>query len=105
MVDYAYENTRNDAVAVGTSSVIVSKSRTQEANQDRKTILLRNISTNVLDIITINFGSQQATSGTGIVLKVGESTFDTTDTGYRSYQGTITAVCDTANGNLAVFER
>lgn len=96
------ELARNDSVAVGVGNTIISKARNQ--GQPRKVILCRNISPNATDIITISFGNT-ATANTGIVLRQYESFTETTDAGYTAFQGQINAICATATGLLAVFER
>jgi len=103
MADYATERTRNEALAVGTSNVVVSRSKTDHPEQNRKVIILRNISTAAASVITINLG-QSATANTGIVLKQYESFQDVSTEGYRSFQGQINAICADANGNLAILE-
>jgi len=95
------ESTRNDKVTVGTSNTIVSASR--NGANPRKAIILRN--THPTATITINFGYQQAESGTGMVLNPKESITDSSETGYECYQGVITAISTEANGTLAVYER
>lgn len=97
------EPTRNDAVAVGTSSVVISSAR--QAGAPRKNIVIRNTSANAADIITVNFGATTATANAGIILKQNETATDSSETGYECYQGVITAICATANGTLAIFER
>lgn len=100
--------TRNEEVSVGTSSIVVSETRTG-INNKRHTYIIRNISNDETDIITINIGYGQAVSNQGIVLRKNESIGEslTTD-GLKVndvWQGQISAICDTANGKLAVFER
>lgn len=90
-------------VDVGTSSVVVSQAR-NELGQ-RNTLVIRNISPNSADIITVNLGQRQATADAGIVLNKGESFSESKSAGYKNFQGVITAICATANGKLAVFER
>lgn len=97
------EPVRNDSVTVGTSSVIVSEQRVQP--NKRKVIVIRNISTDPLAIITVNMGYLAAVANTGIVLKQNESFTEATDQGYECYQDQITAICAIAGGTLAVFER
>jgi len=97
------EPARNDTVAVGLSSVTVSVAR--QAGARRKSYFIRNISTNSADIITISFGATPAVANAGIVLKQNEGFTDSSDSGYESWQGTITAICATANGQLSIFER
>lgn len=94
---------RNETVAVGTSSTVISEFRNEQ--NKRKVIVIRNISADPADIITINFGPQAAVANAGIVLRQYESTSDSSETGYECYQGTITAICATANGSLAIMER
>jgi len=95
---------RNESVAVGTSSTVVCVSR--NGDTPRKVIVVRNISSAAADIITINFGQTQATANTGIRLSQNESFSFSADGGddRNVWQGTITAICATANGTLAVFE-
>lgn len=93
---------RNEAVLVGASSVIIAEARNEE--NPRKMILIRNISPNAADIITVNLGLA-ATADTGIVLRQYESFTDSTDAGYLAFQAAITAICATANGKLAILER
>jgi len=95
--------TRNDSVAVTTSNTIVAYTR--NGLLPRRVITLRNISTNAADTITVNFGNQQTTNNTGIVLRQYESVTDSSESGYECWQGTISAKCATANGTLSVFER
>lgn len=104
MGEYTFiqDEARNDKVTVGTTSQVIAFART-EANP-RKTILIRNISTSD-QIITINMGLSQAQNDTGIVLKPNESFSDSTETGYKCFQGTISAISDTADGVLAILER
>lgn len=97
------EPTRNDSVAVGTSSVVVSVPR--QAGLVRKNIIIRNISTADADIITVALGANTAIAGFGLRLGKGDTWVDSTDAGYECFQGTITAICATANGVLAVTER
>jgi hypothetical protein len=100
---FSQEPTRNEEVAVGTSNTIVSENRLLQ--QPRKNITIRNTSSNAADIITVNLGYNEAAAGAGIVLKQNESFTDSSETGYKCYQGVITAICATANGKLAVYER
>lgn len=95
------EAARNDSLTVGASSTIVSDFR---PNLDRKTIVIRNISDDATKIVTINFGVS-ATANKGIVLRQYESVSDSDETGYKCYQGTITAIGAVANCTLAIMER
>lgn len=93
---------KNESLAIGTSNVVISRSRTQD--RPRKVILIRNISPNAGDTITISLG-QSATANTGIVLKQYESFTDSTDAGYQAFQGQINGICATATGLIAIMER
>lgn len=98
-----HEATRNEQIDVSTSSKMISEAR-NELNP-RDVITIRNTSAAEADIITVNMGFNQATANNGIVLKMGESFTDTGETGYKAYQGGITAICATVNGKLSIFER
>ncbi len=97
------EPTRNELVPVGTTSVTAAFAR--QGGSPRKVITVRNISPNATDIITVNIGPAPAVANTGIVLRQNESFTDAMDGAYYPYQGTITASCATATGQLAIFER
>lgn len=98
------EATRNEQQAVGSSSVVLAPAR-QEI-QPRQTILIRNISPNAADVITVFFGNAQAVANNGIVLRQYESLSDSTESeAYKCWQGSITAICATANGLVSIFER
>jgi hypothetical protein len=99
----ASEPSRNEEVSVNTTSSIISARRNEL--QPRKVITIRNNSPNAADIITLNFGANAAVAGNGIVLRQYESLTDSNDQGYLCWQDQITAVCATANGLLAIFER
>jgi len=103
MVEQAQAATRNEKILVSTASKIISESR----NQDnlRKCIVVRNISPNAVDIITVNMGFNKATADNGIVLRQNEAFVDSSEAGYQSHQGGITAICATADGVLAIYER
>jgi len=97
------EPIRNEVLAIGTSSVKLSEAR-NDVNP-RTTILIRNTSPNAVDIIYINLGLTTATTSSGIVLRQYESYTDTTGEGYRAFQGVITGICATANGQITIMER
>lgn len=104
MVYGTQEPSRNEEVAVGTSTVIVSKPRNESSK--RKMFYIRNTSPNAADIITINLGqSGSVTAGAGVVLKQNEIYAENNEAGFTCWQGTIRAVCATANGTIAVTER
>lgn len=100
---FGQEPTRNEQIDVGTSATLVSEAR-NELNQ-RKDLLLRNTSTNTADIITVAVGFVTPTTNNGIVLRMDESVSFSSETGYTMPQGTISAICATANGKLSIFER
>ncbi len=100
---YFQEPSRQESVLIGTSSKIISEFRHEQ--EPRRVIVVRNISPNAADVISIAFGLTQAVNDTGIVLRQYESFTETTDAGYQCFQGSITAICATANGKLAILER
>jgi len=97
------EAVRNDVVAVGLTTVKIAESRNDIT--PRITILVRNTSPNATDVITINLGLGTPTANYGIVLKQYESFTDSSDQGYQCFQGSYTAVCATATGQLSIMER
>lgn len=97
------DQARNDSVSIGLTNTLVAEART-EANP-RKAIVIRNISPNAADIITINLGLSTATANKGIVLKQYESFSDSSETGYECFQGTINGICATADGVVSIMER
>jgi sugar (pentulose or hexulose) kinase len=97
------EPSRNEAIAVGTTAVSIAVNSTTDT--PRKNFILRNISPNAADIITVWLSNEAAKVNTGIVLRQFESITDATDSGYQCWQGQISAICATATGVLAVFER
>lgn len=97
------EMARSESVTVGTSNVIVAFPR--NTKPERKVIVIRNNSPNAADIITLGFGQQGSTAGAGLILRQFESFTDANDGGYTCYQDQINAICATANGVMAVFER
>lgn len=97
------EPTRNAIVAVGTSSAQVSEQRA--GFEPRRALVISNTSPNAADIITLNLGANPAVANAGIVLHQGDVFTDSNNGDYRVWQGTITAICATANGQLSIFER
>lgn len=97
------EPARNESVTVGTSSVIIAEQRVQP--NKRKSITVRNISSDATMVITVNMGYQSAVANTGLVLKQYESFTDASDSGYDCFQDQISAICAVAGGTLAIFER
>ena len=94
---------RNDKVAVTTTSTVIVRTRASEII--RTAFIIRNTSSNDADIITIALGQEVATSNKGIVLRKNESWSDSSETGYQCHQGQISAVCETANGQLSIMEK
>jgi hypothetical protein len=93
---------RNESVAVGLTAVIISDTR--NSTTPRTDILVRNISPNATDIISVSLG-QVAQNNVGIVLRQYESFTFSTDSGYICPQVSFSAICATATGVLAVMER
>lgn len=101
-----YDPSINSVLPVGTTQVVVSQARPQNAPNKRKVILVRNNSPNSTDIITIQMtDSQVATANAGIILRQYESFTDASDNGYECWQGQISAICATATGSLSILER
>lgn len=103
-LSYFQEPTRNDKISVGLSAVVVSDAR-QNQEQPRKVIVVRNVSPDAADVITVAFGLTQAVANNGIVLRQYESFTESEESTFKPFQGTITAICATANGQLSVMER
>jgi hypothetical protein len=99
----AQDPSRNDIVAVGVTSTIVSEAR-NEINP-RKVFIIRNNSAADADIVTLTLGFKTAVADAGIIIKKGESYGENSQAGFEAWNGTITAICATANGSLSVFER
>ena len=97
------EPSRNETVAVSTTSIVISDAK--NLDNPRKVLLVRNISPNSTDTITVTLGNTPSVANAGIVLKQNESFVDTVDSGYTPWQGSVTAICATATGSLAIFER
>lgn len=96
------EPARNATINVSTSSVLIAEVRTRPARRD---LLVRNISPNAADIISVALGTVQAVANTGIVLQQGESFVFSTDVGNPCPQCQFSAICATANGVLSIMER
>lgn len=94
---------RNTIVLVGTSSITISEQRNKL--NPRQAFVFANNSPAAADIITLNFGGNNAVANAGIVLHQGDICTDSNSGEYDVHQGTITAICATANGSLSVFER
>jgi len=94
---------RNEKLTVGTTSKQIA--RDLSGIGGRRAIVIRNISSDPADVITLALGTDAAVSGAGIVLKQGEVWYDGNDAGYECWQHEIQAICDTSNGVLSVMER
>jgi len=94
---------RNEQVAVIATSAEIAQNLA--ARGGRKAIIIRNISPNAIDIITIALGKDAAVANSGIVLRQNEVWFDANDNGYECWQEQIQIICATANGLVAVMER
>lgn len=97
------EYVRNDSVAVGVTSVIIAEVR--PSTVPRRDILIRNISPNAADIITVNLGSVIAVANKGIVIQQGESFSFSTEQSNPCPQCQFSAICATANGVVSIMER
>lgn len=95
---------RNEAVAVGTTSVNVCVPRVARGDR-RKDLWVRNTSSAAADIITLAWGLKAAVSNNGIVLRQYEAIVFSQDSGPIIPQGRIQAICATANGQLSIMER
>jgi hypothetical protein len=93
---------RSDTQAITASSVKVADTRALQS--PRKLIVIRNISPNAVDIISLSFGVP-AVANTGVVLRQYDIYVEAVDKGFSPYQGTINAICATAAGVLAILER
>ena len=102
-IGFIQEPVRNEKVLISTTSKVIAEARNELA--PRKVILIRNISTDINNEITINLGLTTATAETGIILKQGESFSDSSEGGYTAFNGTITAISNNANGAVAILER
>lgn len=96
------EPVKNVSVAVGLTNVEVCGARV--GTNYRRDILIRNISPNAADIISVSFNTV-AVANVGIVLRQYESFCYSQDAGPMIFQGQVNAICATANGVLAVLER
>lgn len=97
------EPSRNDTVAISTASVRIFDPRAQQ--QPRRSFSIRNTSPNSTDIISLAFGQEQAVAGEGVVLQQFEVWQEWTQDNDPCWQGSITAICATATGTVAITER
>jgi len=93
---------RSTSVAVGVASISVCDTRSLQT--PRQVLVFRNISPNAVDIISLNFG-QPAAANVGVILRQYDTYTEVVDAKFSPYQGSINAICATANGVLAILER
>ena len=91
------ENVRNQAVAVGTSPVLLSTSRM------RQELVITNTSS-AAQTITLAFGTQAAAT-VGIFLNPYSSYYASASEGFRVYAGEIWAIGSAVAGQVSIFER
>jgi hypothetical protein len=96
------ELNNNSSIDVGTTSVVVSKSK-EELNSKRINIILINNSVGGQKI-TLSIDSE-AKDGQGIVLSPGGYWSDSTEAGYKPTQKSIHAISNLADGILSIQER
>lgn len=94
---WSYENVRDDIVAVGTASILVS------AAQKRSEVVITNTSP-AAEKVTLSFG-KPAVATAGVVLLPYAVWFASNTSGFNVYQGDIYAVSDGAAGQISVFMR
>jgi len=91
------ENLRNDTLAVGTSSVLVSPQR------KRKEIVITNTSTAAQNI-TLTFG-KTAVAGKGVFLLPYSVWYSSQTEGFNVTNDEIYAISSAVAGQLSIFER
>lgn len=91
------ENIRNQQLAVGATSVLLSTAR------NRSELIITNSSTGG-EIITIALGNE-ATANAGIVLTPYSVYYASASQGFNVWNGEIYAICSGAGGLVSVFER
>ncbi len=94
-----YQSSRNETVAVGTTSVVVFSS------QKKRTEFTAYNSSTGGQTITLNFGSKAAVALAGIVLSAGQAFASSNSENFLCFQGVITAISSAAAGQLSVLER
>jgi len=91
------ENIRNDLVAVGTDSILLSVAH------PRNEIVITNTSSAAQNI-TLSFG-KEAVSTVGVFLLPYSVYFATNAQGFNVFQGEIYAISDAVSGQVSIFER
>jgi hypothetical protein len=90
---------RNEIVTVGATQVVISPKK------ERKAIYIRNTSA-AAQIVTIAFDNINAVvAGRGIVLSPGEYITESTNSGYKCWNGDIKAIANAAGATLAIMEQ
>jgi hypothetical protein len=100
-----YEPVRNEDLDIGLTSVKICDARSDNNENIRKVIVIRNISPNATDTISIFLGNGLAENNKGIVLKQYESFTDSYDASYLPHQDQISGICATATGKVSIMER
>lgn len=95
-----YESSPVDSITVGTSSVNLLAE--VPINQRRSQFIICNTSTT--QKITIAKKGTSAELGKGIVLNPSGSYAESTDSGYKCYQGPVQAISDVAGGTVSITE-
>lgn len=90
--------TRNSAVSVGATSVLVSEAK------EREELIITNTSTAGQNI-TLLLGEGEAVSTYGVYLAPFSTYFSSKSAGFMPFQGRISAISDAVGGALSVFER
>lgn len=97
--------TRNEAVTVGTSSGQVCGPKPDDEATRRKVMVIRNTSDDDTKVITIALGGLAVTANNGIVLRRYEHYSESTDAGFKCWNGSVQAISAVAGAQLSIFER
>jgi len=103
MAFFPRQPARNDVVAISTSSVVIFEALADQT--PRKSFSIRNTSSNAADIISLTFGNERAVANEGVVLNQNEIWQESSEINNECFQGVISAICATANGQLSIMER
>jgi len=93
-------NTRNESIPVDTSSVMIADLVPKSTKRTQLIV----INTSTTAKITIVKSDQAAVAGAGIVLNPSGSFAESTDSGYKCYQGKMSAISDVAGGTISIVE-
>ena len=91
------ENIRNNVVAVGTSTVLLSTAH------ERNELVITNTSS-AAQIITLSFGVEAAALA-GVVLQPYSVYYASDTQGFSVYNGDIFAISSAVSGQISIFER